>query len=242
VDHLLVIRAEDSPTDLTQPRGKQDWLEQPHNIWYPRTTGIWQPAWLEPVPATYITHLQWTSDLDNGLLGFALSLQRRYATPVDVRVTLSLQGTPVADATYVTHDADLGGAVALSRSRTTWLGGDLLWEPEHPTLLDATITVSDGGTVIDRVDSYVGLRSIAIEDGRFLLNGRPYYLRLALEQGYWPTSHLAAPSAEALRREVELAKEFGFNGVRIHQKVEDPRFLYWCDRLERHSSNHPPKN
>jgi hypothetical protein len=75
------------------------------------------------------------------------------------------------------------------------------------------------------------VRSVGFSGGRFLLNGRPYYLRLALEQGYWPESHLAAPSGEALRREVELAKALGFNGVRIHQKVEDPRFLYWCDRL-----------
>jgi hypothetical protein len=84
---------------------------------------------------------------------------------------------------------------------------------------------------VDEVQSYVGLRSAGIGGGRFVLNGRPYYLRLVLEQGYWPQSHLAAPSADALRREVELTKELGFNGVRIHQKVEDPRYLYWCDRL-----------
>jgi hypothetical protein len=83
----------------------------------------------------------------------------------------------------------------------------------------------------DAVTSDAGLRSVGTGDGRFLLNGRPYYLRMALEQGYWPESHLAAPGEEALRREVELAKELGFNGLRIHQKVEDPRFLYWCDRL-----------
>jgi hypothetical protein len=72
---------------------------------------------------------------------------------------------------------------------------------------------------------------VAVIAGRFCLNGRPYYQRLVLEQGYWPTSHLAAPTAAALQQEVALVKELGFNGVRIHQKVEDPRFLYWCDRL-----------
>jgi hypothetical protein len=79
--------------------------------------------------------------------------------------------------------------------------------------------------------SYVGLRSVEAKDGLYLINGRPKYLRLVLAQNYWPESHLAAPSDQALRREVELIKSLGFNGVRIHQKVEDERFLYWCDRL-----------
>ncbi|MGI8642935.1 MAG: glycoside hydrolase family 2 TIM barrel-domain containing protein [Thermomicrobiales bacterium] len=98
-------------------------------------------------------------------------------------------------------------------------------------MIDATIELLDGDTPIDTVTSYAGLRSVGVADGRFLLNGRPTFLRLALEQGYWPESHLAAPSVEAMRREVELTKSLGFNGIRIHQKVEDPRFLYWCDRL-----------
>src|SRR5690606_8518283 len=108
----------------------------------------------------------------------------------------------------------------------------LLWSPEQPNLIDAELElVDDDGGVIDSVRSYFGLRSVGVQAGRFLLNGQSYFLRLALEQGYWPQSHLAAPSAEALRREAELVKELGFNGVRVHQKVEDPRFLAWCDRL-----------
>jgi hypothetical protein len=85
--------------------------------------------------------------------------------------------------------------------------------------------------VVDEVHSYTALRSISAAHDRLLLNGRPYYLRLVLAQNFWPESHLAAPSDEAIRREVELVKELGFNAVRIHQKVEDPRFLSWCDRL-----------
>jgi hypothetical protein len=116
------------------------------------------------------------------------------------------------------------GELVMNRDR-------VLWSPRYPNLIDAELVLLDGGEVVDRVGSYVGLRSAAVANGRFLLNGRPYYPRLVLEQGYWPESLLAAPSADALRREVELVKELGFNGVRIHQKVEDPRFLYWCDRL-----------
>jgi hypothetical protein len=81
------------------------------------------------------------------------------------------------------------------------------------------------------VESYFGLRRIEVRDGRFILNGIPTFMRLVLAQNYWPDSLLAAPSADALRREVELVKSLGFNGLRIHQKIEDPRFLYWCDRL-----------
>jgi len=228
---VLVIRAEDAPTDLAQPRGKQDWQERPHRIWYHRTTGIWQPVWLEPLAATHITGLRWTSDLDRGLLGVAVSLRRRDTIPLQVRVRLSLRGTPLADVTYVAHGSEAHGEIALDRGAMTMEGDQLLWSPRYPNLIDATIMVLAGDAVVDEAQSYVGLRSVGVANGRFLLNGRPYYLRLALEQGYWPASHLAAPSDATLRREVELAKELGFNGVRIHQKVEDPRFLYWCDRL-----------
>jgi hypothetical protein len=107
----------------------------------------------------------------------------------------------------------------------------LLWSPEHPRLVDATVQVRTGSGDTDVVASYFGLRSAGWADGHFLLNDRPYYVRGVLEQGYWPDSHLAAPSAAALREEVQLAKDLGFNTVRLHEKVEDPRYLYWADRL-----------
>jgi hypothetical protein len=137
----------------------------------------------------------------------------------------------LADDLYTLRSQTLRRTIALD------LGGDaesrehVLWSPAHPNLIDATISVCEDGIVRDEVQSYFGLRSVGTHAGRFLLNGLPYYLRMALAQGFWPESHLAAPSEEALRREVELAKELGFNGIRVHQKAEDPRFLYWCDRL-----------
>ena len=119
----------------------------------------------------------------------------------------------------------------------------LLWSPEHPRLIDAEVMLAPakaalaGGTatapasVPDVVASYLGLRSVGTAHRRFLLNGRPYYVRGVLEQGFWPDSHLAAPDDKARRDEVALIKRLGFNAARIHQKVEDPRFLYWADRL-----------
>ena len=105
------------------------------------------------------------------------------------------------------------------------------WTPECPTLFDVTATLSRDGQVTDRVESYFGMRKIETRGGRVYLNNRPYYQRLVLDQGYWPDSLMTAPSDEALRRDIELAKEMGFNGCRKHQKAEDPRFLYWADRL-----------
>src|SRR5437763_3938090 len=230
-DQVIVVRAEDVPADLAQPRGKQDWQERPHRIWYHRTTGIWQPIWLEPVAATHITGVRWTPDPDRRALGLAVTLDRQEDTPLRLRVQLSLRGTPLADDLYAVHGTELRREIRLTDATTGRDDEEVLWAPEHPNLIEATLTLLAGEEVVDEVQSYAGLRSAGVDTGSFLLNGRPYYLRLALEQGYWPQSHLAAPSTEALRREVDVAKELGFNGVRIHQKVEDPRFLYWCDRL-----------
>ena len=235
-EQVIVVRAEDRPTDVTQPRGKQDWQPEPHAIWYHRTTGIWQPVWLEPVPALHVAELAWTPDLPAGSVTLDLRLSRPPARPVTVTVAVRLGDEVLAETSVRAADDAVRHTVTLPAAAN---GQDLdrvTWSPEPPTLLDVDVRVVDGsqvdgGSVVDEVRSYVGLRSAACGDGRFLLNGRPYYLRLVLEQGYWPESHLAAPSAEALRREVELIKELGFNGVRVHQKVEDPRFLYWCDRL-----------
>lgn len=228
---VIVVRAEDVPSDLTQPRGKQDWQEAPHDIWYHRTTGIWQPVWMEMVGPTYIRALRWTPDLERGVLRMSMTLRRRAEARVQVRVQLSLHGAPLVNDVCDVYGQELRRDLALDLGSTTMSQKAVLWTPGNPNLIDAVVTVLTDGEVTDQIESYTGLRSVDTAGGRFLLNGEPYYLRMALEQGYWPESHLAAPSDEALRREVELAKELGFNGLRIHQKVEDPRFLYWCDRL-----------
>jgi hypothetical protein len=108
----------------------------------------------------------------------------------------------------------------------------LLWSPQSPTLIEATLRLATArGEIVDDVESYAALRAVGIQGDRFMLNGRPLRLRLVLDQGYWPDGDLTAPSPNALRRDVELAKAMGFNGVRKHQKIEDPRYLYWADRL-----------
>ncbi|WP_027483349.1 glycoside hydrolase family 2 protein [Deinococcus pimensis] len=230
-EQIVVVRAEDEPRDLTQPRGKQDWQVEPHAIWYHRTSGIWQTVWLERAPRTRIEALRWTPDVDR----MELRLVARVAGPlVDgaaLRVRLTLREELLAEQALTVTGAEVRATIPLNFVSTNPERDDILWSPRRPNLIDAELTLEAGGRTLDRVGSYAGLRSAAVQGGRFLLNGLTFYLRLVLAQNYWPQSHLAAPDTDALRREVELVRSLGFNGVRIHQKVEDPRFLAWCDRL-----------
>jgi beta-galactosidase/beta-glucuronidase len=230
-EQVLVVRAEDSSTDLTQPRGKQSWEPEPSRIWYGRTTGIWQPVWLEVVPETHLAEIRWTPTSE-ARIDLVARLTREPRNGDQLRVRLSRSGTSVVNDVYTLTSPHLERSLALEPAVLEIGRERLLWEPDHPNLLDSRVTLEDStGHVLDQVDGYVGMRTVSCEDGLFLLNGIPTYLRFVLSQGYWPDSHLAAPSDANLRAEVEWVKRLGFNGLRLHQKVEDPRFLYWCDRL-----------
>jgi beta-galactosidase/beta-glucuronidase len=229
-EHVLVVRAEDDPHDVAQPRGKQDWRREPHDVWYHRTTGIWQSVWAEAAPPQRVVDLAWVADPAAATVRAELTLAARPAEPLSVSIELAL-GDEVLAAVSARVDGpratvDLGlPALGNGQDRARYL-----WSPEHPALVDARVVVRAGDVVLDEVDSYLGLRTAGVGGGWFLLNGRPYYVRSVLGQGYWPETHLAA-DPDTLRREVELIRELGFNAVRVHQKVEDPRFLYWADRL-----------
>lgn len=231
----LVVRAEDDPHDVEQPRGKQDWHRDPHSIWYHRTTGIWQTVWLEAVPDTSIARVQWTPDVVGGQVRASVDLRGRASLGASIRIAADFGGEPLG-AAMVPLPPDAAGAVEVTIGLPAMANGQgydrLLWSPEQPRLIDATVELVDGGgETVDAVSSYFGLRQVGVEHGRFLLNDRPYFVRSVLNQGYWPESLLAAPSHIALRREVELIRDLGFNATRVHQKIEDPRFLFWADRL-----------
>lgn len=225
-EHVVVVRAEDDPRDVSQPRGKQDWREDPHVIWYHRTSGIWQPVWLEAVPPVAVESVHWTADPYAATVTAALRLTSAPRTPVPVRIALAYAGRPLAEASVVATRAETTVVLSVPALANGQAYEELLWSPEHPRLVDATLAVGD-----DRASSYLGIRTADVAHGRFLLNDRPYYVRSVLNQGYWPQSHLAAPSADALRAEAQLIKDLGFNAARVHQKFEDPRFLHWADRL-----------
>ncbi|GIH20786.1 glycoside hydrolase family 2 protein [Rugosimonospora africana] len=227
--HVLVVRAEDDPQDVAQPRGKQDWRQEPHAIWYHRTTGIWQPVWLEAVAPIRVEDVWWTCDITRGTATAQVTLSKR--VPARVRVTIAHDGDVLGDTETDVTDAIVSVTVPLDGQGNGQGYEELLWRPGSPVLLDAWVSVRVNGVETDVVASYLGLRTVGAGDGRFWLNDRPFVLRSVLSQGYWPASHLAAPSADALRREAELALDLGFNAVRVHQKIEDPRFLFHADQL-----------
>ena len=208
--NVVVVRAEDPLADRTIPRGKQHWTARPEGIFYTATTGIWQTVWLEPLPARSIEGMRLTPNLDHGSIDVEVDAKG------DIEVVAAFDGREVGRRKG-------GGTIVLQAIHA--------WSPEIPHLYDVQVALSHKGHEVDRVESYFGLRKVEARDGRFWLNGAPYVQRLVLDQGYFPGGLMTAPSSDDLRRDIELAKSMGFNGARKHQKIEDPRWHYWADRL-----------
>lgn len=238
----VVVRAEDDPVDLEKPRGKQDWKLEPHSIWYPRTTGIWQTVWMEVVPAAYVESVRWTSNLKRWEIAMGVQVRGTLAPGSKLAVRMFAGGLMLASDTYGFVQAEAGTGsltageilrrIALSDPGIDDSRNSLLWSPSSPTIIDIEMDLlGPNGEVLDSVLSYTALRAVAIQGNRVILNGRPVQLRLVLDQGYWPESGLTAPNESAFVRDILLVKGMGFNGVRKHQKIEDPRFLYWADHL-----------
>ncbi len=229
-ENEIVVCAEDDPLDLAKPRGKQDWLLEPHGIWYPRTTGIWQSVWLEPLPEVHLASLRLTPKVTD--LSVRLEAEVSGTKAGDkLRVTLTHEGKTLVEDSFALNGATLSRTLFLDDPGIDDARNAFLWSPETPTLLPLTLELVRGDVVLDVVESYTALRQVETRRGQFFLNSRPYFMRLALDQGYWDDGLLAAPDDDALRKDVELAKAMGFNGVRKHQKIEHPRYLYWADRL-----------
>jgi beta-galactosidase/beta-glucuronidase len=227
----LVVRADDDPHDLAKPRGKQDWQLDPHSIWYPRTTGIWQSVWYERVPECHIDAVRWSSNLEQWLIGLSADVQGGGRYDLRLQVRLTVGDRLIADDTYAVVSDEVDRRIALPDPGIDDYRNELLWSPSSPTLIDAELTLwGQRGERIDTVHSYTALRAVGTQGDRFILNGRPFRLRMVLDQGYWLETGITAPDDDALRQDVVLAKLLGFNGVRKHQKIEDPRYLYWADR------------
>lgn len=222
----ITVRAEDSMSCI-QPRGKQRWKDENFGCWYVQTTGIWKTVWLESVPRTYIEKLKITPDFDKSKARFEIKLNKNPEEPAQLTCRILLDGAEVracsvnADREYLTFEA------SVADEDTPW--HMVPWSPQNPKLYDVELALAQGEEK-DELESYFGMRKISIEGGRILLNNLPLYQRLILDQGYWEESHLTPPSEEALVKDINLVLEAGYNGVRKHEKVEDERFLYWCDR------------
>ncbi len=229
--HWLVVRSYDDPVDAEQPRGKQDWLPDPHIIWYHRTSGIWQSVWSEVAPDVRIEDIRWRFDAARWLVDFEVALSGAPAPGSMVSLSLLIENKPISVSQVTAGGRTVSGQMSLGTGIATMDNGRLVWSPEHPNLIETEVRLVSPGRTEDVVVGYIGLRTLDWSTRQFRINGRSTRLRFVLNQGYWPESQLSAPSPAALKREVELILELGFNGARTHQKIEDPRFLYWADRL-----------
>jgi len=219
--NTVAVRAHFPPTDRSIPRGKQYWKPKSESIFYTRTSGIWQPVWMEAVGASFLDRAKITPSIDGTVrLEFDIS---RPQPDLEITASASIGGQPVASAT-----ARAKGAHATA---ILYIEDPHLWSPGSPNLYDVVLELRHGGTVLDRVHSYFGVRSVTTGNGKVLLNGDPVFLKMVLDQGYWPESILTPPSDDAIQYDIRMTKEMGFNGARKHQKLEDPRFLYWADRM-----------
>ncbi|KAF2020422.1 glycoside hydrolase family 2 protein [Aaosphaeria arxii CBS 175.79] len=257
----LTIRVKDAVYDLTQPRGKQYWAAKPESIFYTPSSGIWQSVWLESVPAARIadpshgTTLR-SDDIENGKLKGRVQVSgRRSGQKLSVEIEASLGGVVVGSEKKAlgreNDGVDLTLSMRLSSDKVSqleksflekapldndcyWLNSVALWSPTQPTLYELTIRLYDhSDKLIDTVRTQTGMRSIRWRDtnNRLLLNNKPLFQALCLDQGYWPETGMTPPSPESLKVDIELSKKLGFNGCRKHQKVEDPIFLYYADKL-----------
>ena len=229
-ENELSVWVRDCLLDMQQPRGKQYWKEHSEGIFYTRTTGIWQSVWLEAVPETYLKSIRCTADPDNMRLLLEGEAENVRGQAV-LKAEVTREGERFCCQQAMLHGNRFSMTLDLKRPcDVTHFDNPLLWTPERPVLFDLHLELHQDGKS-DVVSSYFGMRKVEWKDGNVLINGRPCYLRLVLDQGYWPEGVMTAPSDDAYRQDILLAKRMGFNGCRKHQKVEDPRFLYWADRL-----------
>lgn len=226
VEHQLRVVVWD-PTDAgTQPRGKQ--VSKPEGIWYTPVTGIWQTVWLEPVPPAHIDRLNITPQFDDGKLQIEATVNKANAREKASQPRWTWRVS--ANGGKWKAEGDLGSRLTLSTD------GFEPWSPANPKLYDLVVELLEGKAIRDRVESYFGMRKIALGKDlngqtRILLNGEPVFQFGPLDQGWWPDGLYTAPSDEALLYDLEMTRKFGFNLVRKHVKVEPARWYYHCDRL-----------
>jgi beta-galactosidase/beta-glucuronidase len=222
---VICLRARDE-NRTSQPRGKQSTQYAPHSCFYTRTTGIWQSVWLEPVPRIYLKRPRLTPDVANNTIRLEQPLsnnRRGYRLRARVK-----DGTRVLCEAQCRADLDLAPRLDLRIPDEAVR----LWSTSDPFLYDVEMELlNSDGEIVDAARSYAGLRSVAIEGKAVRINGEAVFQRLVLDQGYYPDGVMTAPSDDALRHDIELSMEAGFNGARLHQKVFEERFLYWADKL-----------
>ena len=220
--HSLVVYALDDNRSGLQPSGKQCRFLKSRGVHYTRTTGIWQTVWMEAVSEYGLKSFHILPDLDMKRFSVQASF---YSVHPDLTFRIAvMDGTKRVSQTEATVSNSAVCVLPVKKPKT--------WSPENPFLYDLILEVTDkSGQVLDYVRSYAGMRKVHIQGNQVFLNNKPYYLRLVLDQGFYPDGIWTAPSDEALKKDIELSMRAGFNGARLHQKVFEGRFHYWADKL-----------
>lgn len=220
--NLITVRCRDDNRSCRQPRGKQSAQYKSHACDYTRTTGIWQTVWLEFVPASYISGSKIITNYKSGAVSAKISVSgcRR---DLSVRLTASFEGRQVACVTEKIAGENTAVSFTVKKPR--------LWDVGKPNLYDLKYELLRGGEVIDSADGYFGIRTVEIRGGGFYINGKAVFMRLVLDQGFYPDGVYTAPSDADLIKDIELSMKLGFNGARLHQKVFEERFLYHADKM-----------
>lgn len=218
----LTVCAYDDVRSRNQPAGKQSDRLKSYAAFYTRTTGIWQTVWMEAVDESYIQSVNYLSDPENSMVTVQVK-----ASPAAIGKKLSVaakwDGKTVGAAETKITACQMNLAIKLSETH--------LWGVGEGNLYDTELTIWDGAAALDEVTSYFGLRSVGLGKRAFYLNGKSVFGRWVLDQGFYPEGLYTAPSDEALRKDIEYSMELGFNGARLHEKMFEPRFLYWADKL-----------
>ena len=219
--HNLVVYVESDVRSTHQPSGKQNLQFASYGCNYTRTTGIWQTVWMEAVHPEGLQSVQMIPDIDQQQLIIRPRFYKELGGKLEV--TLKDNGKVISKETVAANS--LSTVILPVKKMKTW-------SPENPFLYDVELRVIDkAGNVVDEVKSYTGMRKVHIEGKKIYLNNQPYYQRLVLDQGFYPDGIWTAPSDEALKKDIQLSMEAGFNGARLHQKVFEERFYYWADKL-----------
>jgi beta-galactosidase/beta-glucuronidase len=232
-ENRLTIRARDAD-DPVQPRGKQSWRGQGFGCWYTPTTGIWQTVWIEAVDAISIERYRAVADVHDKSVRLEVELDG-FKPGLELRASARLEGG--AEMSAAAAVSSRSPRLCLVLDSLDELDSDWVWRPGNPSLFGLELELVEappaagGPSILDSVRGYFAFRSVESVGGQVLLNGVPIVQKLVLDQGYWGDSLLTPPSDEAIRLDIELAMSFGFNGARKHQKIEDPRYYYWADKL-----------
>lgn len=224
----ITIKVEDS-LSKDQPRGKQRYKKESWKCWYIQTTGIWKTVWLEWVSEKYLKAVKVTPKTDKIQLEIETNLSEQDIEKQKyyIETEISFNGQILNNTKEMINNNYEKMEINIIQEGTKH--NIQKWSMNNPNLYDINYKLYYEDKVIDNVESYFGIREIAIKGNKIYLNGEEVYLKLILDQGYWKESHLTPPNEESLIKDIESVLAFGYNGIRKHQKVEDERFLYWCD-------------